>query len=378
MNLRNEGKALNKKKVCVVTYSHSKNYGAALQLFATYKALEMRGYNPIVLNYVNEFESSNKIKDVLKRQSGLKGKMRAFVSSYLLGSIKNGINNFTPFYSKMHYTGEIHSVFEMGDFTDIDVFLGGSDQVWNPLITGEYDKVFLLADNSIKGKRVSFSSSMGSIGNAKWDDKLFVDSLEKFEKIAVREKIAKDYIKDKINKPVQVTVDPTMLFDKKHWENIILSKKNMVNEKYILVYALGGHFDELNDLAHKIGGKIGAKVAAITLSNVYKKVDYKITTATPEDFVQLVFNAEFVVTNSFHGTCFSIIGETPFYSVYFDSNPKRVEDLLNKYGLSKRLVKIDADYNVTAICIDDIKSANKKIEVDRQDSLKWLEDAIND
>ena len=66
------------------------------------------------------------------------------------------------------------------------------------------------------------------------------------------------------------------------------------------------------------------------------------------------------------------------FIVYFDSNPKRVEDLLNKYGLSKRLVKIDADYNDTAICIDDIKSANKKIEVDRQDSLKWLEDAIND
>lgn len=370
---------MNKKNVCIVTYSHSQNYGAALQLFATYKAVEYLGFEPLVLDYVNKFEDSNKLIDVLKRIDGIKGKVRALISSYLLGSIRNGKRNFEPFYNIMNYTKKINCAEQLGEIKNIDVFMVGSDQVWNPQITGEYDSVFLLSNNSIKAKKISFSSSMGSLVKEGNNKKELVESLKKFKKMSVREEVAQQYLIKELNRNVDITVDPTMLFDKDHWNDFI--KKNIkknIKEKYVLIYALGGQFNELLVFAKKIANKIGAKIVTITVSNAYKNVDCKITDATPLDFVNLIFNADFVVTNSFHGTCFSIIGEVPFYSVYFGENPKRVENLLGKYNLSSRLIKSVDKISSGCINNEDIVMANKQIKNEREKSLGWLKEAIND
>ena len=97
-------------------------------------------------------------------------------------------------------------------------------------------------------------------------------------------------------------VDPTFLFDKDDWMNFWSYKKERpISDKYVLIYALGGYFNECNTLARQIANKIGAKVVAITLSTRKKNVDEILTNVTPELFVHYIANASFVVTNSFHG-----------------------------------------------------------------------------
>ena len=99
---------------------------------------------------------------------------------------------------------------------------------------------------------------------------------------------------------------------------------------------------------------------------------------TPLEFVNYIKNAAFVVTNSFHGTCFSIIYGTPFYSVRYGDNPARAEELLEKYHLSDRLYREGNPIDDNLMSNDDIYLARLKLEEDATASEKWLEGALNE
>ncbi|MFA9464607.1 MAG: polysaccharide pyruvyl transferase family protein [Velocimicrobium sp.] len=366
-----------KKKMCLVTYSNSPNYGAALQLFATYKAFEKLNCDVVVLNYENNYEASHNSLQFLFVKKPIKDKIRWLLASFFFGGAKNSKRNFSEFYSKMNYTKKISSAEELFNIEGIDAFCVGSDQVWNPQITNGFDDVFCLRNNFITHK-FSYASSMGSANFNDYDTEKFITAMKGFEKISVREEIAAEFVRENISEQVRKVVDPTLLFDSEQWKKIInLSiEKNPIKEKYVLIYALGGLFKESNRIAHEIAERIGAKVAAITLSNRPKGVDYLLNHTTPEEFVQYISNASFVVTNSFHGTCFSIIFGTPFYSIRFNDNPTRAEELLRKYNLQHRMICKGDSLDIAALQINDIYNANMLIKQDSYDSILWLGDAV--
>ncbi len=366
------------KNVCVVTYSNSGNYGAALQLFATYKAVEKLGYKAQVLNYENKYEAAQNSWRFLFQKKPLKQKLRTAAARYVFGAGRNGKHNFGAFYAdRMDYTCRVTDVAELGKVQDADVFCVGSDQVWNPQITGQFDPVFLLDSPDVK-KKISFASSMGSLNFEIADEQNLVRCLSDFSALAVREPVAQDYLQKKLNRPVELTLDPTLHFDRTEWGQMFDLEKlvNPIQEKYVLIYALGDGFDSLNKLARSIADRIGAKTAVITLSSRKKPVDYCIHDATPEMFVKLIREAAFVVTNSFHGTCFSIINQVPFYSVKFGSNPKRVEGLLQRYDLCSRFYEPGNPVENAAFDNRDVAAASRKVTEDSVSSLNWLKEAI--
>lgn len=366
------------KNVCIVTYSNSGNYGAALQLFATYKAVEKLGYRAQVLNYENEHEAAQNSWRFAFQRIPLKQKLRTAVARYVFGAGRNGKRNFGSFYgNRMVYTDRITSAAELGKMQGVDVFCVGSDQVWNPQITGRFDPVFLLDSPDVK-KKISFSSSMGSLNFDMGDEKTLVRCLSDFSSLAVREPVAQEYLQEKLNRPVELTLDPTLHFNKEEWAQMFGLEKltNPIREKYVLIYALGDGFDSLNRLARSIADKIGAKTAVITLSSRKKPVDYCIHNATPEMFVKLIREAAFVVTNSFHGTCFSVINQVPFYSVKFGSNPKRVEGLLQRYDLCSRFYEPGDPVEEAAFDNEDVIVASGKVMEDSVTSLNWLKEAV--
>ena len=227
------------KIICIITYNKSPNYGAALQLYATYKAIEKLGHTPIVLEYDNQYEASqNKLSYLIKNREFQKI-ARNVVAGYLFGAITNGKDNFHQFYQNMKRTEKIYNVKELKQLLNIDVFCVGSDQVWNPNITGGCDDVFFL--NVTLGKpKISYASSTGnSMLNIPID--YMKNTIGQFDKVSVREKNTKKYFEKHIGIPIYEAVDPTLLFSKKDWWEILqLDDSRIINEKYLLIYAVGG------------------------------------------------------------------------------------------------------------------------------------------
>jgi len=361
-------------KVCLVTYSHSFNYGAALQLFATYKYLERQGCTVEVLNYQNPYEAgkcfSSKKKEPIKT-------IKNFISGTILGSNKNGRNNFSSFYDSMTYSETIYSIEDVEKIKEVDLFVVGSDQVWNPIITDGFDDVFCLNSSKL-GRKISYASSMGSVNFNKYNHSSLIEGLKRFSHISVRETVAKTFIQSSLGNEVDIVIDPTMLFSKDEWISLLglNTFKTNIADRYILIYALGNSFEELNKIAKRIAHDLGAKTAVITLSNRPKDVDYLINKASPLMFAKLVKEAAFIVTNSFHGTCFSLLFERPFYSVVFNSNPTRSMELLTRFGLSSRICKSADSIRKEHYLNDDIRGAATKIDEFRRFSKNWLNNAI--
>ncbi len=366
------------KTVCLVTYCRSGNYGAALQLYATYRAVESLGHKPVVLSYENAYEASQNSWRFLLQRQPLKRKLRTLVGRYVFGAGRNGRRNFEGFYAgQMAYTQPVASNLELGGIS-ADVFCVGSDQVWNPQITDSLDPVFLLDHPGLRHK-ISFSSSMGSLRQEIREAERLQRCLEDFSYIGVRENRAQVYLQRLLGRQVQQTLDPTLLFTAQEWKQMLrLNEKPPLPEPYVLIYALGDGFGDLNRLAQAVAGELEAKVAVITLSDRKKNVDYCIRDATPEDFVRLIGHAAFVVTNSFHGTCFSLIFGRPFYSVKFGSNPKRVEELLQRYELMHRFYVPGRQIERRVFSGTDVQRAALQLSQDRKESLAWLREAIED
>ena len=365
------------KKVCLITYTGSPNYGAALQLFATYRVLQDMGCDVSVINYQNQFESEKSGLRYLFSNVGIKEKAREYISSYIFGVKKNAHHNFDDFYKQMKYTPCIHSIDEIKTIGEFDIWCVGSDQVWNPVITNGFDDVFTL-NKRLNSKKISYASSMGSCELSNFSDKTFLQSLEQFDYISVRENVALAYLQNRINRPIKKVIDPTFLLGKSGWQECIDANMHthIPKEKYVLIYALGGDFDKNKNVAISIAKRIDAKVYAITLSNRNKGVDRIITDASPYDFVSYIQNASFVVTNSFHGTCFSLMMGTPFISIRFGANPARAEELLSYCKLEHRLIQSSDMEQIDVLGNEDILEAQSIIAPFAEESREWLKRAV--
>ena len=260
------------KKICLITYCNSYNYGAALQLYATYKKLECMGYDVTVLNYQNKYEASQQSYKFLLINTDIKEKAKYLIATYLFHTRSNSKKNFSGFYKGLKYTTPISDIAEVKNMKQFDVFCVGSDQVWNPRITNGFDEVFTL--NGKLPRKISYASSMGSLQFDGFSEKELISRLADFDSISVREKGAYQYLAQRLpDKAVEQVVDPTILYGREGWDKSICEAnvKPPLPAKYVLVYALGGCFESLNSLAHKIAAKLGTKVAAITLSNRPKR-----------------------------------------------------------------------------------------------------------
>lgn len=365
-----------KKTIYLITYSKSANYGAALQLYANYKYLEKLGFEVKVVDYQNPYENSQKGIKFLFSNSSVMQKVRWFISSYFFGVMRNSRMNFDSFYNLMNYTDHVKSVEELQDKADI--YCVGSDQVWNPLITNGFDSVFTL-DYPLSGKKISYASSMGSLNFANYDTNCFHEALKAFDLLSVREQKAADYIREMQLNTVEIVLDPTLLFGRDEWLKICENEiQRPIKGKYVLVYSLAGKSAECGQIANKVAQYIGAEVVNITLSNRKKGIGKDVTNVTPLMFVNYIANASFVVTNSFHGTCFSINMGTPFCSVRFSENPGRAIELLSKFNLLHRLISANDDFIVSEQMVDNLDLISLKsclaAEIDK--SKRWLSNAV--
>lgn len=354
-------------KTITVTHQNAVNYGAALQAYALQKQLSKLGVDDKIL----DLEAAHPIFNGVKFNKHLPGNMYGNILNLLqIVQTKRRIKRFKEFVKNnikttQHYR-TIEEVFVNPPVAD--AYITGSDQTFN-IHLGERSASFLRF-GSEKTKRISYAASMGRpVVEDKYIDE-FVSAIKTYSFLSVRECCSADYITKISGLPCQANLDPTLLLSEEEWLKLASISKSCLSverEKYILVYQLLKN-PILNDAVKKIKKETGLKVVVI---NPYAVCGLKgniiIRDAGPIEFLNLYKNAEIILTTSFHGTCFSIIFQKPFFSFIRQSSEIRITNLLNILNLNDRIItdsgKITSSEivynNVTGILEMERKKANE-------------------
>lgn len=361
---------MDKKSVGILTFHRPINFGAALQAVATFQYLKQNGFNPEIIDYRQK--STEKSRKMIggrwTNQKNILGNLKSVVKDCIDLPIEKkrhvAFNGFVQGYVLLSSKcGAVDQVSQIA--RKYDVLLVGSDLVWNWEMDTAFDDVFFLNfPVSKQCKKISFSSSIGSSSIPDEYKEIYKDLLKDFSSISVREKSTKEILNSMLKKEVQCTVDPTLLLKNKDWEQFERSVK--VPDKYIFLYLLQ-QTREVSEIVSEVVhtynlpviyySKTKKKFGAIYCKNAYEY--------GPDTFLYLIHHAEFVVTNSFHGTVFSVIFEKAFVTIPHTTRGARMIDFLNEIGMQDHCISKKEDL--------DIEKCKKRISVNGQKKLNnWI------
>lgn len=364
------------RKIGIITFHSVPNYGAMLQAYALQEKLKSLGFETEIIDYKNaKIENRYKIIDPTNMKTFIKSIIKLIINPNKIKRNKV-FNKFVKQKLKLSKKYLNERALKK-DYPEYDVYITGSDQVWNSDITHGVSDIYTLNFGKDDILRISYAASIGKSEINNKDKNDFSEKLKKIDKISVREEDGKNILNNIINKDINVVLDPALLFNKKEWEEKI--KLNVENkEKYIVAYVLSPD-EQYIKIVNDLSEKTGLKVVHFGIKNPgYKNVLKSAYTEGPLEFVNYIKNAEYVVATSFHATVFSIIFNKKFFIVPHKKTGARVTNLLDKLEIKNRTFNSleefkNIDYNFET----DWEKVNKNLEIEREKSLQWLENAIN-
>lgn len=365
------------KKVGIMTLFNCYNYGAVLQAYATYKYVKMLGYTDVeLIDYENKFEAKSKKTLFFIFSGNIKHIIKKIIQYIILGKNRNLKKAFKSFCDGLEKSNKKYKNIEELKNTNYDILISGSDQIWNPVIFGTLDKVYLL-DFSNTAKKIAISSSAGSYKFQPKEKQEVVECLKKFDGIAVREETLKKQLENDIQ-DIFVSIDPTLLLTEEEWCQSLEAnnKYNENNSEYVLLYIVDANLKTYLPEIRKLKEKIKKDFWLIT-PYTYKMecIDRNIVKSTPNDFISLFKNASMVITNSFHGVIFSSNFNKKFIALENHKNPVRAKDYLNKIGIPEIIVKNEKE--AEDIELEKINwNYYHKLEEVVKETKKWIGDKI--
>ncbi|WP_160105037.1 polysaccharide pyruvyl transferase family protein [Pseudomonas izuensis] len=366
-------------KIALITIHYANSYGGTLQALASQKVLSAFG-NVEIIDYKSD-ELRNTLK-LIRVDGSVRSVLRAGKDLFRLVPRRRLIKKFKLFIEGNYsLTEECNSFKELQDVSkQFDYVVCGSDQIWNPKITGKLDLNYML-EFATEAKKISFSSSSGSYTYTEAEALDVKRNLATFHSISVREEdtaVKLKYLLD--GKEIHHTLDPTLMLNKQEWLQVIGGKKsqNKKIDKYILVYTLKK--DPLTrEAVNRVRSILGLKVIAIDQDPYLGyRADHHIMDASPSDYISLFSNASFVVTNSFHGTAFSANFEIPFITTQPESGANRIKGLLDNLSLSKQFIQSLCDIDSVLKEDADFVQSRSKLETMRMSSWNYLHNAFSD
>lgn len=356
------------KKASIVTLNGYFNYGNRLQNYALQEALKKYNLEVDTLR-ITRTSKKETVKPFLRN-------VRDYIkdaSNYKLEKKRNEI--FMNF-SNTYINERPQEYYLDDDLTflnsEVDYFVAGSDQVWNPNMNKLSSKYFLeFADED---KKIAYAPSIG-VGelsdNAAMKYKNWIDGIPY---LSVREHEGAELIESLNGRHAEVLVDPTMLLTRDEWLKITKDASNKPKGKFILTYFLGGipeqHQKEIYDLSERYSMPI------INLGDINEEETYK---TGPSEFVDYINDSSIFFTDSFHGVVFSILLDTPFvvYERITSSSTmySRIETILDKFDLRKREVdNIDFSDDVFAV---DYSHTISILEEEKRQADDFLKNALS-
>lgn len=357
-------------KVGIITFHRAHNYGAVLQAYALYSTIKNISIDDSLnVSFVDNSPRyiTNSYKPLPKiNKNAIKNPLLYVKNILTYGLKKERYNKFNSFIEKM----------SMGSANteDYDIVVCGSDQIWNPNITTGIDPFYYggLSSKGQKPKKISYAASFGLNSLPIETRSEIAKNLKSFSSISVRESNGVDILNDELNiKGATHVVDPCLLLNGNDWKKI--AKDVNINERYVFVYRMNDSIDLIkaaSDYATKNNCKIieisyGYKNRTKIISNHEIRLELG-----PEEFLGLIMNAEFVFTNSFHSTVFSVLFEKKFYSFSIGKISSRITSFLNSIGLENQYLESYSN-SVNDIVVDYTK-VNEKLKKLSKDSKLFL------
>lgn len=360
------------KKAAFITIHVGANFGSVLQSIATAKIIESLGKDPLLINYIPERVTYRRF--FKKMFSGLVPFIKNLV--FLPNSIRN--KHIYGSYLK-RYCPMSAPIYDRDDFARkcpvADFYITGSDQVWNSKHNEGFNDRYYFAQTPDNAIRISFASSIGETELSEEHMTRIKSLLSRYKAISVREESARQLIQSMGLKAIHL-LDPTFLLNKDEWQSYMSSRK--VKEEYLLIYTPYNTVgkNDIYDAARKIAKKMNLKI--VTFSWDWRKermADRTITYATPGDFLSLMHHATYVVTNSFHGTAFSINLNKQFCVFLPSAFSTRITSIIKLCGLEHRMIvdKFELDKLQKII---DYSKVNDILNKERAKSIDFLKNAF--
>ena len=379
------------KKLGLVSV-HNPNYGSMLQTYALHTYLKDNGYDNEIILYTKKNDWRQLIR--IFNLPLLKMKMDVVIRDLRCRIFHKDIFHLLQTRTaKFEQFKERHFNFSRNYVgwadlrtanNDYDIFIVGSDQVWNPVNSGTNFNNLLFTDDD--KYRISYASSFGVSEIPKSQHSKTVKFLNRIHSLSTREVQGQKIIKELTGREATVVCDPTLLIDFAYWEGL-KGTKRFISEPYIFCYFLGNNPPH-RAWANKLKEKTGFKLVALQHLDEFVKsdiafADIKPFDVGPAEFVNLIANAEYVLTDSFHGSIFSILFKKQFFTFSrFESNSNastnsRIDTLLEMAGLPERHIKATNDVDGCINMKIEYELVHKRIADYRELSRKYLSDALS-
>lgn len=372
-------------KIDLITYSRTRNYGGILQAYGLYRYLELKGYDIRFIDYIParcNIKNRKVFVDEATALSKIWGRnaiTKFLFSIFRYSSSKKSFEPFLDFMnSRVKFTKEYFSIQELeNDIPKADIYLTGSDQVWNSQFLREkgLDMPFYLSFVN-NCKKMSYASSFGKDSIPDENKKEVQELISQYSAVSVREKSGKILL-EKLGIKAEVVVDPTILCPEVEWKRISSPRKI---KEYVFLYQVNFN-KEMYIMAKKIAKKEGKKLIVVCLNKIkkYKIPEIKMNVSI-EDWLSFIQYADCVITDSFHACVFSIIFSTKF-----------LVNTSTRKGMATRIDNLLEMLNLTNVYMDscsekeNINKLKKPIKWEkvheilnemRMKSEKWLEESI--
>lgn len=349
-----------KKKIAIITII-TRNYGNRLQNYALQQAIQKLGGDVKTIPLVDGQPKTNKL-------------FLAFKSLYSLVRY-NSVSKWEWFDRNIYWEKKAIKNNETELNSKYDLFIVGSDQVWNPLFEINSDRELLTFTTN--NKKLAYAASIGLSDFPSEYIEHYASEWGKFARISVREPEAEQIIYNATGRKSQVVLDPTMLLTRDEWNAITSNhQKELKHSKYCVKYFLGKVEKEYEKFIEEYALKNDLKIIDILDQNGQTKNEIG-----PSEFVHLLAGSEVVFTDSFHGTVFSILYHRAF--IVFERTRQsgygkmssRVDNLLDIFSLTQQKVNKVSDLDKINFNYDK-ERVEYILNLKRNESIKFLKSSI--
>ena len=365
-------------KISVITVLNTRNYGTVLQTCATQEVFRKLRHD---VEFVDYYRCDQTIKAGIDKNRKFSHHApivkSMFIPIFAMDQIcrkyvfRSFLKRRVKLSSKSYYSNEELKV----DTPIADIYCTGSDQMWNSAWNNGLEKAFFLDYVPNGKKRISLSTSIGKTDWQQEEADETVPLLQNYDYITVREETAKQLL-GKYGIKSKVILDPTLLVDREFWVNMA-GATAPIKEKYLFVYKLHQKHGDVNfdEYVKKIALEKGLKIKKVEYGFVetIKRKHESIYLPSPEQFVQWLSHAEYVVTDSFHATAFSINMNRQISVVCPEQFSTRIRNILKLTNLESRIKTVES---MPEECTIDYSISNKIMREEREKSLSVIGEMI--
>lgn len=378
------------KKIGILTFHKSINYGSALQAFALLEAIKVIVEDTEVEIIDYQQRKYNYIYGIYREIQSLGDIKNNIGNTLFFNMLRKRKNDFCEFREK--YLNLSKKKYQYGDdlsglSKEYKCIICGSDQIWNPSATDFDINYFLPIPNCIKKIAYAVSLNSGNLEDAENVEEIR-KRIKEFDQLAVREVSGKDKLENFLHHKdiVSVVLDPTLLHEKEFYQKISTSR--FIVEPYIFFYSVN-YTPYAIKAAEILSERTGLPVytlyscrSVFCIRNLGGKIKIWKKNIGPKDFLSLIQYADHVVTNSFHGTAFSLIFQKNFYAIGKSSTEEKVVidericNILGILGIQKRFLTYEDIKSIPIKNDIDYKKVTTNIKILSNESIRYIKNAL--